>query len=257
MISRNLSEHAGQYFTIKLVIDLRRKRAGNNIDKLSLSLLEVAMLGETKQYQKILSKLNSLEGESEEQVLLHGRTLFAAYLMNDIGTLNRAKKEILKEIIPRDDQAHLLIFALAYLVAVDSNEYRNRISELLHCCDELSTEDASNAIWAYILLLQASAIHYDETTFNTIVAKVNELTGCKSLAESLENCDHPSWGLGIAALAAISLKQHELYATLWDACGKACDIAAKEHSDEYCLGYLAYEMAEVRENELRPKSPSM
>ncbi len=241
----------------------------------SLPLIASAELGDQSRYiimlAKMLEQLEVLDKSSEKNWMqnnsfkawMWGRILLAADSMNDIATVNKAKdvlKELLKADLTPQDNFAFYTWAWGYRAALDQKQYANSKKRMLNDAVtltekyNLSRDDAmlSDALWAWVMNLQAAAFAEDQETYQWIKEQIKIVCGKETvtaaleegLLRTLESNDYPAWAMAKIRYAAIVMNDHELYQEIESALTASLDGAKNGNAQaEYALAVLDNQLA--------------
>lgn len=221
---------------------------------LSLPLMAAAQQGDSETYKKVLASINPLlqnmKPDSFKAWLL-GRLLFAAKSINDNDTINKVQPELQAIINNFDNNNYSDIYyafyawACGYLATLNNDEYFKMKKLMLDSANHLSdaylgaqNHDAlSNAMWAWVMDLQAAANANDKETYDFILKKIIEVSGQPTVEKALTNSlirtatssDYPAWAIGIVQLSAAIMhdKNLNLHQALTQAISQATSWGAQ------------------------------
>lgn len=209
----------------------------------SLPLLISAKLG-SETYSQVLAQMLRLLNEHNTapekfpawqrsnsfKAWMWGRVLLAADAMNDAEIVTLAKDQLTGLLNQRrsdSDQGAFFAWAWGYRAALSSSEYQackdimmqearvltQQYKSLLQ--DPESKPDAvhaslSNAMWAWVMNIQAAAIDGDQDIYDEIKRQIKLTAGKATVAEALqtallrtaESNDYPGWGMATVRNAA-------------------------------------------------------
>lgn len=220
------------------------KDAKNDEYRLGMVLLASAQQGDEKRYhqtllqmQTALSKVHDDNNNSYKTWRL-GRILLAADSIGDTVTVNKTLTE-LKNLLadPQTKQDAFSAWAWGYLAALNETEYKKAKDSMLTAAGSLTAtykktkqshsttqveSMASDALYAWIMALQAAANAQDRNTYDFIVAQMKAMTGQTSLSRVItsnlhrnsESNDYPAWALGMVRLAAATIHDKHVYEEL-------------------------------------------
>jgi hypothetical protein len=183
-LPKNLSmiHYPGKSAVTESIKQLYLTSDSNDAYSLSIPLIASAQQGDKKIYVAVLKKiqtaLNKMPNDYFKAWIL-GRVLLAADSMVDKATLAMTKFQLkLILAVPfnktfADIDYAFYAWALGYLALLDKHEYKIIHSQLLESAQNLTmvyyqtqTHDAlSNAVWAWVLDLQAASYANDKTTY--------------------------------------------------------------------------------------------
>jgi len=250
--------------------------------KASLPLLISANLNDRVRYnsslEKFFSQLKNLQDYPENfedwmrnnafRTWMLGRALLAANIMRDANTLARVNDDLSEEKTTPEDNPAFATWTLAYRAALNEIDYntfkRNmltgtfKLTEKYHA-DTTNHGALSDALWAWVMdLSAASAKNY--TDYKSVKAGILQLTGKKSIAETLEtgllrtakSNDYPAWALAKVRLAAAIMQDWTLYDDLAPVVTASIDAAKLANAKaEYALAKTENQLAIKAENQFR------
>lgn len=212
---------------IKSTISDLYQGAANNPYLLSLPLLASALAGDSALYNQVLPKIysalqdNDMPLSSSKKAWLLGRILLAADTIDDQNTIRDVRLELatsLEDITTNDE---FFAWAVGYLAGSSHDLYKKYKDTTQKAADTLmnkyqqdaSHDNLSNAIWAWVMYLQAAANAQDKETYEAILEKMKKMTGQSSISNALATAlsrtstanDYPAWAMGIARLAAATI----------------------------------------------------
>lgn len=218
-------------------------QSATNPYAVSIPLIASAQLKDETRYQsareKMLYALSNLDIHPNQfpewmrnnsfKAWMLGRLLLAANHIDDKAIVLQTKKKLallLKSDITTKDNIAFLAWAWGYLAALDETEYKIATNTMMISADVLSAkyklsqshDDLSNALWAWVMNIAASANVKDEKTYNTIKEAIKSLTGANTITESIEkgllrtatSNDYPAWALAKIYAAAAMIGDEEL-----------------------------------------------
>lgn len=194
-----------------------------------------------------------------------GRILLAAKQMYDRPHIAEAQTKIetlLNAETLNDPHLAFYTWARAYLADLNADEYQKQRTAMMQGANQLTEkynalhthDNLSNAVWAWVMNMQAAADHGDKATVQTINAKLLELTDKKTLAEALtsaltrseSNNDYPAWALVIVLKAANTLQDHDLVESLIQPTTDAIHLANKTGElAEYTIASSARDLIKI------------
>lgn len=243
---------------------------------LSLPLLISAQLGNKILYLQSLIRMNQAMKQLDPEPFkawMYGRMLFAAHSIKD----QRRETEIsfaLKTLISnltKEDSTRLDRFttwSLGYYAALSKANF-NETKDLLNdggnylttqyfktlssgASIEKVQESRSDALWAWVLILQAAANGADEDVYNYAVEQILEITKKATLGQALTvgllrtaaSNDYPAWALGIAAISAQTIENKDQYDEALSQLNTSIDEAKKGNNlPEALLALVNRELA--------------
>jgi hypothetical protein len=167
------------------------------------------------QMKKSLKKIpeNGEQNNSYKSWLL-GRVLLAASDVQDKPTMNELQpnlENLLKNNATTKDEYSA--WGWGYLAALDETTYNNNKEEMFKASANLTKP--GDALWAYVMDLQAAAKAKKKEDFYRIINHIKEIAQQDSLAASLTNGisqdDYQPWAIAIARRAGANIGDHDLY----------------------------------------------
>jgi hypothetical protein len=235
----------------------------NTAYKMSIPLLASSLLGEEKIYrialERIKTALDDSKDDADVKAWLYGRVLLSAKSMKDNPAIQAAKQDIESHLSDKGRVGAYNTWAMGYLAALDKETFNHYKDRLLALCEELTAKyantrshnDLSDAIWGWVMALQASALAGEQDIFNKIIEKIIQITGAKTLADALAtglhsaktSSDYPAWALAIATFSAAKLNDSN-YPQLENATAKSIKSAEQdEQPGDALLGELTLSLA--------------
>lgn len=243
----------------------------------SIALIASAEIGDEKQYQVILSKmitlLENLNKTTESNIAwmqnnsfkawMWGRVLLAADSMDDTNTVIEAQKKLhglLEKDFSSNDNLAFFAWAWGYRAGLNEQEYTISKAKMLDTAMRLTAkskgsgnhEMLSDALWAWVMNLQAAAYAGDKKSYDWIKRQITSLTDEKSVTQALEkgllrtteSNDYPAWAMAKARYAAIVIDDKDLYQEIKDPLKDSIKEALKANAKaEYILSNLENELA--------------
>jgi len=273
MFSKNLGDKYSNRFASQETIDLLLRQANDGYS-LSIPLLASGLLGDLNRFntcsKKMIYELNKLKDDGFK-VWLYGRLLLSAGNIRSQEITNQAKNYILHYLDNNiNDRTAFLTWAIGYIAAFDKyyfDLYKSRLIALsnglntlyltnrnIHTNPNKIQSDLSDAIWAWIMVLQAAAFSSDKTTYDFVINEIKTLSNQSSLANALENSllrtqasnDYPAWGLAIAAFSAASINDEANFEQLCSSTSESLKGTIQATHEEAILAKLTLAMAELR-----------
>lgn len=259
---KNLAESAfTEKVSLENIID-ELTHANTDPYSASLPLIASAELGDKKRYDITLTHmLNSLDKNTQDhpfKAWMLGRILLAADDMNDADTIKKARQK-LNEYLNEDSSA-FSAWAWGYRAALDSKNYALYKKSMLDAAETLTKkyqtspnhEALSNALWAWVMNLQAAAFAGDQKSYHWIkeqiklIAEENSvsLSLKKGLLRTAQSNDYPAWAMAKTRYSAIIINDKELYQEIEIPLMTSIDSAQKENiKAEYVLSVLDNQLA--------------
>lgn len=225
--------------------DIKKLAEGKeDIYSLSIPLIASAQQGDKEFYAVVLAKMNAAMAKTEDspfKAWILGRVLLAADSIGDQTTINDTQvklSKVLNDISSKIKPSTELDYAMytwanAYLAALNSDQYLLNRDRMLLTANNLSkiyqsnpNPDAlSNAVWAWVMSVQAAANANDKTTYDYILSQIKTLSGKPTVQTALEfslgrtdqSSDYPAWAIGIVRLSAATEKDQSQYNELGNA----------------------------------------
>lgn len=244
------------------------QQAKNNEYRLGMVLLESAQVGNETLYQQTLHKMQTVLANDDKNAQQYsyktwrlGRILLAADSIGDVTTATKAAAELKKLLADANTQKDAFsAWAWGYLAALNKTEYEYAKNSMLTTASALTedykkTQDSkllpgklSDALYAWIMDLQAAANAHDRKTYDFIVQQMKTLTNQKSLSAALttslhrntESNDYPAWALSMVRLAAATIGDSSIYHELENSLTESIENAKKAgHSTNENSAYSA------------------
>jgi hypothetical protein len=221
-------------FDIVETLKMLEAKANSPYD-ISIIVLSSAELKEEACYKANLNKLEvileTLPNDSFKSWMA-GRIALAAKTMDDKNTLTKwlpKLKEILNECKEKNKEDASSAWAWGYRAALDANEYKESRENMLSAARSISKP--ADALWAYVMNIQAAAHMQDGQTYNQILDEMKTLTRKSSVGEALSEIpsnDWQAWALTIVSSAAATINDkdlvHELEQPTRNALQEACKL---------------------------------
>lgn len=232
-----------------------RESVENTIDELekmakdpyaaSLPMIASAELGDEERYKiaytQMLHTLDNLEKKPDDypqwmrnnsfKAWMWGRVLSAADSMNDVKAITQAKSKLsplLEQQMTEEDSFAFFTWARGYRTAVSQKKYeifsKKMIDDSMHLTTKYKEGPGdhnalSDALWAWVMDLLASANAGDEHNYAFITKQIKDLMGSDSVTKVLEtgllrtsqSNDYPAWALAKIRFAAAMMGDKELY----------------------------------------------
>jgi hypothetical protein len=273
--------------SIEVIID-ELLRSAKDPYAASLPLIASAGLGDEKRYEaicsQILSALDTLDKKPDDcpqwmrnnsfKAWMFGRLLLAADNMSDTKTVEQTKNRLslfLEEKMTEEDNYAFFTWAQGYRAALNNTEYEKSKKRMMSDSLQLSEKYKANptdhsalsdALWAWIMNLCASANANDKQGYELIKQEIKSLTGLESVSHALEtgllrtsdSNDYPAWALAKIRLAAATMLDKELYQNTDKALISSIESANKAGAKaEYILAVIESQLAVQVEKELQEK----
>lgn len=183
----------------------------------SVVLYASALLKNKERYSEALDAIEKQLAGSENnsfKAWMLGRVALAATHIEDKATVDKTVpvlKILIKEV--SKDECHA--WALGYLAAVNSAEFKENHQTMRNAADALTKP--ADALWAHVMNLQAAARERNKDIFNSILLQMTKFTGKTTVAEALAQVpanDWRAWALGIATESAAIMGEKNLYQEL-------------------------------------------
>lgn len=183
-----------------------------------------------------------------------GRVLLAADSVNDTTTINKALANLrilLDDTQPTaTDNPAFYTWAWAYRAAYNQQEYAISKDKMLQGAYKL--DNLSDALWAWVMNLQAAAYAHDLATYETckqqIISVAHTATVSQALTKGLlrtaASNDYPAWAMAKVRYAARVVGDEALYAELESSLNASIREAKKAGADaEYALAVIENQLA--------------
>lgn len=247
----------------------------------SLPMIMSAELGDKERYSHsarkmigLLADLDSTPANFAEwmrgqsfKAWMWGRVLLAADSINDVEGVALAKTKLSALLTEETDDFAFATWAWGYRAALDQTEYKLSKETMLQQAKKLSNiyksskkhGDLSNALWAWVMNIQAAAKAGDKVAYGRIKAELKEVAGASTVAGALEtgllrtkeSNDYPAWALGIVFYAAAMMGDAALFDELENAVKtsiRGADQAAAKA--EHAFAVLDQQLAVLTEKEM-------
>ncbi len=252
----------------------------------SLPMIMSAKLGDAVRAPATLQKMGDLLSGLDEKpesfpawqrsnsfkAWMWGRYLLAADAVNDLANRELAKKRLaglLEQRLTKDDLLAFFAWAWGYRGALNEAEYEASKVTMLEDARVLTAqykspdkdadtspnavhERLSNAMWSWVMNIQAAAMLRDSDTYEEIKRQMKLITGQETVTAALETAllrteasnDYPGWGMAIVRNAAAIMEDEALFQELGKALpaiiGGADKAGAKA---EYAFAVLDNQLA--------------
>lgn len=270
--------YASQLFSTQVMIDELFSQASDAY-AFSIPLYASALLGDQTRFNTILLKmrasLNSLENNGFK-AWLYGRVLLSAKNTGNLNVIKEAKDHIENYLASNpNDTGACATWAIGYLAAFNEECYSLYQQRLLAQSKELSRKylstsannnatadniqsDLSDAIWAWIMALQAAALAGDSDTYDFIVDQIKSITQQNNLTSALAHGllrtkasnDYPAWALAIATFSSAQInakkKDEQNFTQLSCATSGSLQIANQVEKKEAILCKITFALAEMK-----------
>lgn len=236
---KNLKNQAySSRFEVNQNIQFLLSEAKDDEYRLGMVLYASAIQGDEKIYSQSLLKMKQkLDKLSlSYQTWRLGRILLAADCMNDLLTKKRTLAD-LKVLLanPNITKDAFSAWALGYLAALNNDEYKTYKNEMLAAAQALTEQyghakinhdDSNNtqaklsdALWAWVMAIQAAANAQDNITFNFILDQIKIITTQKTISDALsqelkrlsDSNDYPAWAMSIVQLSAATIGNQSIF----------------------------------------------
>lgn len=234
------------------------KTAKDDAYLLSMPLLTSAILSDKEHYQKVLHDMtHAMQKNPPEKnqysfyAWLYGRVLLASLHIDDGETIANTQKQ-LKTLLQNENTAkdRFSAWALGYLATLNTHEYSRLRMDMREAGDLLTTyyfeirddkkshtdkiqEARSDALWAWVMFLQAAAIYDDYAFYQYSLEQMKRISNesqvslalAKGLLRTSASNDYPAWAMAMTRLAAVTIADQTLYAELEKPLLKSIDDA--------------------------------
>lgn len=274
MMIKNLKNYPYEgRFAITTAIDCLYTTAKDDAYQLSMPLIASAQQSNELAYKNTLPKIEEALKKIPEKgpknsfkAWLLGRILLSADSIGDT-TSRTTKIAELKTLLanPSTKKDCFSTWAWGYLAAINEDEYQYARKPMLKNAlllnveyqevklsasteTQTKTQEAlSNALWAWVMSLQAAANSKDKQTYDEILGHIKTITMQPTIAEALSkgllrtatSNDYPAWAISIVQLAAARMGDEKQYNEL----SKTLETSIKEAKDsnataEATLAYI-------------------
>lgn len=270
-IIKNLKNHpySGRFMINENLEKLVKETENGDAYQLSLPLLASAQQGDEKTYNKILPKMKkalahiSGNDKNSYKAWLLGRMLLAADVLGEKTVAIKIRMTtILQSKFTKKDE--YFAWALGYLASSSPTEYKKYKQEMMNTAYALNNiyENAkenqqthlSNALWAWVMNLQAAANAKDQETYNKILNEIKKITQTFSISSALttglqrtsQSNDYPAWALSIVYRAAKKMEDRPLIFELENSLSNSIQEAKKANANaEMILSELNKALADI------------
>ncbi|HSW70050.1 MAG TPA: hypothetical protein VLI69_07885 [Gammaproteobacteria bacterium] len=248
----------------------------------SLPLIASAELDDANRYSLSLSKMLVLLTQLDKtpdafpewmrnnsfKAWMWGRVLLAGDAVNDAPTVVKSKRKLdvlLNSGMAKNDNLAFFAWAAGYFSTLNDRTYlvyhRKMTKDAIELSNEYSikpTHDAlSNALWAWVMALPATANAQKINAYNQIKKQMTSLTFTQSVVDAIQtgllrtadSNDYPAWALAKVRVAAAVMHDQDLYqqidGVLTSSLANAKKAGAKA---EYALGVLENQLAMLQMN---------
>lgn len=184
---------------------------------ISMPLLANAQTLNQKDYDILLPNMVDALGNLQNKSLaawLWGRVYAAARHIGDAKNAEIAKnslKTLLDSVVEKDA---FIAWAWGYYLADENNgEYKSYKETMFSAASNL-TANSTDAMWAWVMAIQAAANNADDDMYTRIKDAMLERTGQTTidaaLNKGLTDGDYPAWAKAIVYAAALKIKDLDL-----------------------------------------------
>jgi len=223
---------------------------------LSVPLIASAQHGDEATYRSLLHKVDKalikVAKDDAFNAWMLGRVLFAADSIHDSATVRIKERELghlltaakLDRLDPASPGFAMYTWACAYYAGVNKNNYERIRQPMLLALTAMETasrsdssnhELASNAVWAAVMVVHASASVDDRPVYEDTINRLKVMSGKNSVSGTLEatltrseeTSDYPAWAFGLLRVSAAAMRDitldNELAQPLRDSIRQAKD----------------------------------
>ena len=241
----------------------------------SLALMASAEIGANTQYlnshQKIIDMLTILDKTPEKydqwmrnnsfKAWMYGRILSSANSIHNIVHAQQSQQKLsllLNLPLTSQDNFSFHAWARGYLAGSNEKEYRISKEKMMEDARQLSINykqkkgTLADALWAWIMNLEAAAKEGDRKTYDDIKLEMQALTKTNTVTNALtqgllrttQSNDYPAWGLAKVRLAAAKMHDPILYGEIESALDNSTESAQKlTGQGEYILAFIENQLA--------------
>lgn len=243
----------------------------------SISMIASAIMGDKARYELACTQLlNTLEDQDTQtsripqwmqshsfKAWMWGRVLLAADNIADLATAATALgnlHSLLNENTSPADNPAFVIWAWGYRAAFNAKEYdlskKSMLDGALTLTKKFVTssvhQDLSDAIWSWVMSLQATACAGDIGAYQWIKEQITSITNTTSVPQALEQSllrttqsnDFAAWALAKTRCAAVIANDDALYREIEEPLTLSIDNAQQTSSRaEYILSVLENQLA--------------
>lgn len=266
------------------LLELTKTRISNTTPySLSISMIASAALDAQILYplfkEDMLWSLDNLESPIQKNIpqwmrsnsfkaWMWGRVLLSADSVNDTKAAAIALGNLwffLDQESSTDKNPEFYTWAWAYRAAYNQQQYAISKDKMLQGAYKLtetyqisaSQTNLSNALWAWVMNLQAAAYADDQETYEICKEQIKFITKASTVTQGLniglirsaDSNDYPAWAIAKVRYAASIAGDEVLYSEL-DHCLNASIAAAKKKGvgDEYALAMIENQLAIHQKN---------
>jgi hypothetical protein len=248
----------------------------------SLPLMLSAHLGDEPLYQQALAKMDlAMQSpaladpkQNSFRAWMFGRILMAAKNMSDQPTVEKSLihlKNILNDKNTVPDR--FTAWAWGYLASANDKEFHDAKNNMKQAADKLTfvyfeinrghdteekkQEARSDALWAWVMIAQASANANDLVVYHDALKQLEFITGQNNVADALvkgllrtsASNDYPAWAIGMTRVDAVTILDKKLFSDLDQPLKKSIEDAIKAQAKpEIMLGQVNQQWAIERNN---------
>ncbi len=213
---------------------------------LSIPLLISAALGNATIYHDVHAKMTAAmqkftqdRAKDSLSAWMYGRMLIAEKYMNEDNPNTLLKLSTFLHN-PDTQNDEYKAWAYAYLASLTQKDYIATKVAMLNLATSLTIqvkpENISNALWVWVMIIQASASAQDKTTYDHAVDQILKIAQTKSMHTALEKIpenDFNKWATAIVATSATKMNKSESLPTL----------TGDPKTADYMLAQVTYELA--------------
>lgn len=264
------NDFPGRENALKLLADLAEQ--ANDPYQVSLPLLMSAKIGDQKTYQatyqlmiRWMAALDTAPAHFPEwmrstgfKAWMQGRLLVSGSAMNDQRAVSQASKKLADLLNQPVDNLAFTTWAWGYQASLNRAEYTISKKPMLENTEKLtahykkskSHSDLSDAMWSWIMNINAAAMAGDKETYQQIKQHMQSAAEAETIPLALqtgllrtrESNDYPAWGLSMVRRAAAMMDDQALFRALEKPLTDSIEKADKA-SAEYGLAVLDNQLA--------------
>lgn len=234
-------------FTITDGIRGLLERTNDSAYQLSMQLLISAQLGNEELYQRALLKIEAAMqneifsdiSQNSFKAWLYGRILLAAHSINDAVTITKTLRELKAVLQDKNTLSdRFSAWSWGYIASLNIMEYNDAKLTMKNAADKLTAayveinkgsysdnkkqEFRSDALWAWVMSLQAAANADDKEVYNYSLEQIQLIAEQPSVSDSLlkgllrtsTSNDYPAWAIAITRLAAVTIGDEKIFMEL-------------------------------------------
>lgn len=180
--------------------------------ELSMPFIIAATVNGQEPYQalneKMLAALKDLP-ENSFKDWMRGRYLFADKTMNGGVTQSDMLSTLSKNLSDAKTVDNYTAWAWGYLGNLNSGS-QSKMVEAVTAFSDSATANSSDKLWAWVMVMQASANAGNQTAYDMSISRINSLGGVASVPES----DFPAWAISLARIASATMNDPVYFSSL-------------------------------------------